>query len=68
MMTLLQLLAARLAGIDRLTFYTFDDAGLAAYRKGATDLDEVSQPGGSLVEVIARIEARDYPWGYSDGT
>ncbi len=67
-MTLLQLLAARLAGIDRLTFYTFDDAGLAAYRKGATDLDEVSQPGGSLVEVIARIEARDYPWGYSDGT
>ncbi len=67
-MTLLQLLAARLAGIDRLTFYVFDDAGLAAYRKGAADLDEVLSPNGSLADVIARIDARDYPWGYSDGT
>ncbi len=67
-MTLLQLLAARLAGIERLTFYAFDDAGLAAYRKAAADLDEVVQPGGSLADVISRIEARDYPWGFSDGT
>lgn len=65
-MTLLQLLAARLAGIDRLKFYVFDDAGLAAYRKGAADLETVI--GGSLVDVITRIDALEYPWGMSDGT
>lgn len=65
-MTLLQLLAARLAGIDRLKFYVFDDAGLAAYRKGAADLDAVI--GGSLADVITRIDALEYPWGFGDGT
>jgi hypothetical protein len=67
-MTLLQLLAARLAGLDRLTFYVFDDAGLAAYRTGAADLEAVVAPGGSLAEVLARVEDRRYPWGVSDGT
>ncbi len=66
-MTLLQLLAARLAGIDRVKFYAFDDAGLAAYRTGAADLEQVLAPGGSLADVITRIEARGYVWGYSDG-
>jgi hypothetical protein len=66
-MTLLQLLAARLAGIDRVKFYVFDDAGLAAYRTGATHLDEVLAPGGSLADVLTRIEARLYQWGASDG-
>lgn len=67
-MTLLQLLAARLAGIDRVRFYVFDDAGRAAYEVGAAHLAEVVAPGGTLAEVVARVEARGYPWGYSDGT
>ncbi len=66
-MTLMQLLAARLAGIDRVKFYVFDDAGLAAYRTGAAHLDEVLAPGGSLADVLARVEARRYQWGFSDG-
>jgi hypothetical protein len=66
-MTLLQLLAARLAGLDLLTFYVFDEAGLAAYATGAEHLDQVLALGGSLADVLTRIEARGYAWGYSDG-
>jgi len=65
-MTLLQLLAARLAGVDRLRFYAFDDAGLAAFRTGAAHLAEVLGPS-TLAEVLARVEARGYQWGVSDG-
>ncbi len=66
-MTLLQLLAAQLAGVDRLRFYVFDDAGLAAFRTGQRDLAEVVGGGGSLSEVIERVQARGYLWGESDG-
>lgn len=65
-MTLLQLLAARLAGVDRLTFYAFDHAGVAAYQTGARLLDEVG--GGEMVELLDRIERRGFAWGVGDGT
>lgn len=65
-MTLMQLLAARLAGVDRVKFYVFDDAGLAAFRAGAAQLDEVLA-AGPLTAVLDRIEARGYQWGVSDG-
>jgi hypothetical protein len=65
-MTLLQLLAARLAGVDRVRFYVFDDAGLAAFRTGAAHLAEVLGPP-TLAAVLDRIEARGYRWGVSDG-
>ncbi|AGC43383.1 hypothetical protein MYSTI_02054 [Myxococcus stipitatus DSM 14675] len=70
-MTLLQLLAARLAGIDRVRFYTFDLAGEAAYQAGADDLDTVlaaGAPGEPLSGLIERIADLDYEWGVSDGT
>jgi hypothetical protein len=66
-MTLLQLLAARLAKIDRVKFYVFDDAGSAAFRTGAADLETVVAPGGSLEDILERVEARGYRWGVSDG-
>ncbi|WP_224369822.1 poly(ADP-ribose) glycohydrolase [Hyalangium versicolor] len=69
-MTLLQLLAARLAGVDHLRFYTFDDAGQAAFRTGSKDLDAViaaGAPGEALAELIERIADLDYEWGVSDG-
>lgn len=66
-MTLLQLLAAQLAGIDRVRFYVFDDAGLAAFRTGAARLAEVVAPATPLATVIDRVEALRFPWGYSDG-
>jgi hypothetical protein len=75
-MALLQVLAARLAGLDCLRFYVFDDRGHATFRAGMTDLERViataaSGPAGSagepLERVIERITDLGYEWGISDG-
>ncbi len=69
-MSLLQVLAARLAGVDRLRFHAFDEAGLAAFETGMEDLARVLQagtPGEPLAGLIERIGDLDYEWGVSDG-
>lgn len=66
-MTLLQLLAARLAGVDRLRFYVFDHAGEAAFRAGAADLARVLGGGETVAGVIDRVAELGYEWGVSDG-
>jgi len=70
-MTILQLLAARLASVDRLRFYTFDTAGLADFTAGATALERVlaaGAPDEPLDELLERIADLDFAWGQSDGT
>jgi len=70
-MTLLQLLAARLAGVDRLQFHAFDDAGQRDFRTGAADLDRVIAAGAAdepLAALQGRVDDLDYAWGVSDGT
>ncbi|QSQ21716.1 hypothetical protein JY651_42265 [Pyxidicoccus parkwayensis] len=69
-MTLLQLLATRLAGVDCLRFYAFDAAGQADFRAGAADFERVlaaGTPGEALADLIERIGDLDYEWGVSDG-
>ncbi len=66
LMTLVQLLGARLAGMQRLTFYAFDDAGRSDYEAGVRALEAVLAP--TLPEILERIEARGYVWGQSNGT
>jgi hypothetical protein len=70
-MTLLQVLAARLAHVDRLRFYTFDEAGQSAFHSGCADLDRVLADGTAgepLAEWMERVGDLDYEWGVSDGT
>jgi Poly (ADP-ribose) glycohydrolase (PARG) len=69
-MTLLQLLAARLAGVDRVVFYASDDAGLDAYRTGVRHLTQIlaaGTPGEPLAMLLERVADLDYQWGTSDG-
>jgi hypothetical protein len=67
-MTLLQLLAARLAGIARVRLYVFDEAGRADFDAGVDALTRVVGASGEpLAKVIDRIEDLDYEWGTSDG-
>ncbi len=67
-MTLLQILAARLAGVGRLVFHVADDAGLAAYHAGTADLERVLTGGREpLTTLLERIADLDYQWGTSDG-
>ncbi len=70
-MTVLQLLAAQLAGIDRVRFYAFDDAGQADARAGARALETVLAAGSRgepIDETLRRIAALRYAWGTSNGT
>lgn len=67
-MTLLQLLAARLAGIARVRLYVFDEAGRADFHAGVDALTRVVGVSGEpFAKVIDRIEDLDYEWGTSDG-
>ncbi len=69
-MVLLQALAARLAGAERLRFYAFDAAGRADARTGLAQLDRVlaaGRAGEPLAALLGRIEDLRYLWGESDG-
>jgi hypothetical protein len=68
LMTLLQLLAARLAGVGRVKFYAFDDAGHAAFVAGANALDSVLGGDRDIGDVLEQVADLDYVWGVSDGT
>jgi hypothetical protein len=58
-MTILQLAAARLAGVARVRFYAFDDAGQRTFREAcAVKLGD---------DPIAAVLERGYRWGTSDG-
>jgi hypothetical protein len=70
-MTALQLLAARLAGADRLRFHTVTADGLPDFHAGAALLSELlaSAPADEpLPALLARMAARDLRWGVGNGT
>lgn len=68
-MALIQILAARLASVDRLVFHAVDRPGVETFRRAEQTLAELlkSVPGGALKELIKRIADRNYRWGVSDG-
>ena len=69
LMTMLQLLAARCAGVARVKFYAFDDAGHSAYTAGMRALDEVLAANDRDLDVLLeRIADLDYAWGVGNGT
>ena len=66
LMALLQILAARMAGVSKLVFYTFDDEGMSHYRAGEAVAAELGAPRG-LDQLVEQIVSRGYAWGESDG-
>ncbi|MEO8552825.1 MAG: hypothetical protein ABI678_22760 [Kofleriaceae bacterium] len=68
LMTALQLFAARLAGVARVKFYAFDDAGRADFQRGQAALERALAATTSVAEVISRLDATGYHWGVSNGT
>ncbi len=66
-MTLLQLLAARLAVVARVRFHVSDDRGIEDFRVGAADLERVLPGEPALDALLERIADLDYEWGRSDG-
>ena len=68
LMAMLQIVAAQMAGLERLVFHTFDAAGTMALR-AALDRIEHELAGQTLntAELLRRIVAMGFRWGVSDG-
>ena len=66
-MTALQLLAARLAGVARLRFYAFDATGARDAEAGLAEFNRLLRPGTEPAAFLAALEARGHRWGLSDG-
>jgi len=70
LMTMLQVLAARLAGLDRLVYHTVDVEGTDRYDEAVAILeDDLGAFAGPLEtgSLIDEIEAMGFEWGVSDG-
>ncbi|WP_437987531.1 hypothetical protein [Sorangium sp. So ce117] len=67
LMAALQMLAARLAGIDVLVFHTFDADGSEAWTAARTLVDSLIATHSSTASLLDTIEARGFSWGVSDG-
>ena len=70
LMTALQLLAARLAGVDQLVFHTLNAAGTKIFDEAKVLLDgEISGKKGTtdVQDLITRFLGMCFRWGVSDG-
>jgi Poly (ADP-ribose) glycohydrolase (PARG) len=70
LMVALQIIEARLAGVDRLVYHTVDSAGSEAYQQGKRLVDERLLPAGAAPRVdamVAALHAAGFAWGVSDG-
>jgi hypothetical protein len=69
LMALLQVVAARLAGLDLLVFHTGDSGGSAPIEDATRLLREDlgTEPRLKMHELIVRIGAIGFEWGVSDG-
>jgi hypothetical protein len=66
MMTLLQLLAADQAGVDRLEFHVGDPSGRTSVERALALVPDLAT-ATSATDMIARAEALGLSWGVSDG-
>lgn len=67
LMAMLQVMAARAAGLDRMVFHTYDRAGAAPVREAITRVDDLARAAVTLDEALRRVEAEGFAWGVSDG-
>jgi hypothetical protein len=67
LMSILQLYAARAAGIDQFAFHAGDDQGCRQFESAVQILNQFMQPVQSLEDLIDLLVARKYQWGVGDG-
>jgi hypothetical protein len=70
LMTLLQSIAAAMAGVDRLVFHTVESSGTAAFQSAQDLLLQLLPDRAGTVdteETIEEIQALGLSWGVSDG-
>lgn len=68
LMSLLQMLAAGMAGVDRLVFHTIGPEGATPFEEALGILESDFAPLGEIdsVELIDRVVTRGFMWGMND--
>ena len=68
-MTMLQALAAEMAGLYRLVLHIGEPSGRASVQLARATLRDTIAAGGSIdaAELVSRIGAMGLEWGHSDG-
>ncbi len=67
LMAMLQVLAAKSAGLDRLVFHTYDRGGAVPCREALQRLEALATKAPTLGEALSAIVATGFEWGVSDG-
>jgi hypothetical protein len=67
LMTILQTLAAELAGVNNLVFHTGDIPGLSSYQDAQNFLRHEKENANNAPELIDLLQAGNFRWGLSDG-
>ncbi len=67
LMAMLQVLAAKAAGLHRMVFHTYDRAGATPCREALGRLDALATRAVTLGEALTAIDAAAFEWGVSDG-
>lgn len=69
LMSLLQLLAAGMAGVDRLVFHTIGPEGAEPFEDAMRILEDELAPAGEMSpqELLDRIVGMGFSWGMTDG-
>ena len=67
LMTMLQLLAARLAGVDAVVFHAGDAAGVETFKRSQKMLQDILAETQETGTVVEKLEARGFLWGVGDG-
>lgn len=69
LMALLQVIAAGMAGVERLVFHTFDAAGSAAFDSAVSCIEKaLAESSIEARDLADRIAAMGFEWGVSDGS
>ena len=68
-MALLQILAAKMAGVGRIVFHIGSESDRRHFTDALAFLDLVTAQGTSsgIPAIVAEIEALGFHWGHSDG-
>ena len=67
-MLLLQLVAARLAGIDYVVFHTVTAEHTKAYKDAMAQYQKWTTAGTPVSELIQQVGLAKYKWGVGNGT
>lgn len=68
LMAALQLLAARLARVDRLVYDSFDAVNSNAFREASALMDSLCGSGPvSVASIVTKLYEKRFEWGFGDG-